>query len=139
MQGSAIPLRRQRLAWFIGVGWLIGLLAQVATRLWSGYMDVSPPQLLLGALLCGGAGAAVRGTLRGRRSVDGLLGGAGLAASIVAGYAALTAVLWNPAWSAGGADPWQGAVLEALVAMSVALVLGAACGLIGWRIAARRH
>ena len=44
MEKPAGPVRQQRLTWLIGVGWLIGLVAQVATRLWSGYMGVSPPQ-----------------------------------------------------------------------------------------------
>ncbi len=140
MQSVTVHAKPHRLVWLIGIGWLLGLAAQVATRFWSGYMDVSPPQLLLGALLCGASGAAAYRTSRGRRGpAEGALAGGALAASIVVGYAALAVLLWNPAWSEAGEQQWQGVVLEVSLAIAVALTLGAACGFVGWRLAARRN
>ena len=139
MHRLTLHASQRRLVWLIGAGWLLGLVAQIATRLWTARMDVLPPQGLLGALLCGAAGAAAWGTIRGRRPTAGLLAGAGLAGSIVVGYAALTALLWNPAWPDGTQEPWRGAVLEAALAVPVALALGAACGFVGWRLVARRR
>ncbi len=131
MRSVTVYAAPHRLVWLIGIGLLFGLAAQVATRFWSGYMEVSPPQLLLGALLCGASGAAAYRTPRGGRGpAAGAAAGGALAGSIVVGYAALAVLLWNPAWSA--------TVLEVSLALTVALTLGAACGFVGWRLAARR-
>ncbi len=121
----------------LACGWMLGLAAQVAVRLGTGFMDVAPPQMLLGLLLCGGSGALVRLGDRPHGPRRGALAGLAMLVSIMLGYAALTALLWNPAWSGSDGETTQSLLLEAPFWIGVPLVVGAAGGALGWYAADR--
>jgi drug/metabolite transporter (DMT)-like permease len=114
-------------------GWLLGLGAQVWTRQQTGYMDVVPPQILLGVLLCLGAGAAARIADRTRRTWRrGSLAGMAMLGSIIGGYLLLTVVMWNPVWSEEEGETWFSFLLEAWFWVGVPLAVGAGFGALGW-------
>lgn len=136
MLDERAQVQRRVLLVLVACGWFLGLAAQVAVRLGTGYMDVSPPQLLLGALLCAGAGALVHLGDTTRRPRHSALAGVAMIASIVLGYALLTALLWNPSWAGGGETP-QSLLLEAPIWIGVPLLAGAGCGALGWYAADR--
>jgi hypothetical protein len=126
----------------LGVGWLAGLVSQVMSRLQTGYMDVWPPQLLLGIGLIFGAGAAARLVEPVRRTWRrGAAGGTAIVASIVVGYAVLSVLLWNPAWTERAeeeGETWFSLLIEAPLWIGVALLTGAAFGALGWWVADRQ-
>jgi hypothetical protein len=123
----------------LAAGWLVGLVSQVMTRVNTGYMDVWPPQILLGILLIFGAGAVARMVDPVRRTWRrGSLAGIGMIAVIVAGYALLTVLLWNPMWSeADNGETWFSMLIEAPFWIGVPLLTGAVFGALGWRVADR--
>jgi hypothetical protein len=119
-------------------GWLLGLAVQVLTRQQTGYMDVFPPQILLGVLLCAGAGAAAR--LLGPAEQTwkrGALAGLAMLGSIIAGYIVLSIATWNPAWSEGEGETWFSFLLEAWFWIGVPLVVGSGFGALGSVLADR--
>jgi hypothetical protein len=114
----------------------MGLVSQVVTRFWTGYMDVLPPQMLLGAALCLGAGWLVRiNDPLASRPRHGALAGIGMVASIVAGYLVLIPILWNPVWAAGDGETWWSLLIEAPIWIGMPLLTGAVCGGLGWHLA----
>ena len=139
--GRAARSKRGALFGFLGAGWLLGLVIQVATRVQTGYMDVSPPQLLLGVLLCLGAGAAVRVVdPMARRARRGALAGRAMFGSIIVGYALLAVVLWNPAWTERAAqqgEGWYSTLLEVPFWIGIPLAVAAGLGVLGWHAAGR--
>jgi len=119
-------------------GWLLGLGSQVYTRQQTGYMDVFPPQILLGVLLCLGAGAAVRIADRTRRTWRrGSLAGIAMLGSMIGGYLLLTVLMWNPIWSEGEGETWFSFLVEAWFWIGVPLAVGAGFGALGWLTADR--
>ncbi len=137
MSSDRFHAQRGALAVLLAGGWMLGLAAQVAVRLWTGFMDVTPPQMLLGLLLCAGSGALVRLGDRTRGPRRGALAGVAMVASVILGYAVLTALLWKPAWSGGEGETPQTLLLEAPFWIGVPLVVAAACGALGWYAADR--
>jgi hypothetical protein len=120
-------------------GWLLGLASQVVTRQATGYMDIFPPQMLLGILLCVGAGAAARVVDPVRRTWRrGSLAGIAMIASIFVGYLILTTVLWNSSWSENDGETWWSLLIEAPFWIGVPTLIGAGFGALGWRLADRR-
>jgi hypothetical protein len=120
-------------------GWITGLVVQVGTRVTTGYMDVLPPQLALGVLLCLGAGAAARMLEPERRTARrGAIGGLAMLGSIVAGYTILTILAWNPDWGAGdGGETWFSLLIELPFWVGLPLLVGACFGALGWVAADR--
>ncbi len=138
MRTDRLWTTRLALLALLGAGWLLGLVIQMAIRVLTGYMDVVPPQLLLGVLLCFGAGAAARVLDPVRRGARrGALAGITMIASIVAGYVVLTILFWNPGWAQGGGETWHSALIEAPFWIGVPLVTGAGFGALGWCAADR--
>ena len=121
-------------------GWLLGLAGQVVTRQATGYMDVFPPQILLGVLLCVGAGAAARVLDPVRRTWKrGALAGIAMIASILVGYFILTAGLWNSEWSGQeSGETWFTLLIEAPFWIGLPTLTGGGFGALGWYLADRR-
>jgi len=116
-------------------GWLAGLLGQRQIALDTGYLDVSPPLLLLGCLLFVLAGMSARMLLPSRRRRTGALAGVGLLATILAGYAALIALyIERPALEEGG-ETWFSLLLESWFWLGVPVLVSAGLGAMGWWLA----
>jgi hypothetical protein len=140
MQGYPFgPRVRTALVLALAAGWLAGLGVQVLTRAWTGYMDIFPPQMILGALLCFGAGFAARALDRVRRSARrGAIAGVAMLGSILGGYAAMVAIWWNPTWNDdGGGETWFSMLIELPFWVGMPIVVGSICGAAGWMIADR--
>jgi len=127
------------LAALLAAGWLLGGAVQLATRQATGYMDVVPTQLLLTVLLLLGAGVAARLAYPARTARRGALAGIAMMLAIIAGYAVLTALLWNPVWAdqQGGGETWFSLLIEAPFWVGVPTLLSAGLGALGWVTADR--
>jgi hypothetical protein len=142
--GALMRLDRARatrlaLLGLLAVGWLLGLAIQWAIAVRTGYLDIFPPQMLLGVVLCLGAGAAERVLDPVRRNAKwGALAGIAMIVTIVVGYLVLVALLSEPSGAGEGGETWYTLLLEAPFWIGVPLVTGAACGALGWRVADRR-
>jgi hypothetical protein len=140
MQGYPFgPRVRTALVLALAAGWLAGLAMQIMTRAWSGYMDILPPQMILGVLLCFGAGSAARALDRVRGSAwRGAIAGVAMLGSIIAGYALMVAIAWNPIWNEGdGGETWFSLLIELPFWVGVPLVAGSTCGALGWIVVDR--
>jgi drug/metabolite transporter (DMT)-like permease len=139
MRNDRVRATRIALLGFLGAGWLLGLVSQVITRVQTGYVDVWPPQILLGVLLCLGAGAAARVVDPVRRTKKrGALAGIAMIASILVGYLLLTLLIWNPIWSEeSGGETWWSLLLEAPFWIGIPAAIGAGMGALGWYAADR--
>ncbi len=117
----------------LAAGWLVGLAVQVTTRLQTGYMDVMPLQIMLGILLCLGAGAAARVLDPVKHTWRrGAVAGLAMLGSILVGYLLLTALMWNPVWSEGEGETWFSLMIEASFWIGVPLAVGSGFGGAGW-------
>lgn len=129
---------RLALLGLLGAGWLLGLVIQGTTAVRTGYLDVYPPQLLLGVLLCLGAGAAARVIDPVRRTARrGAVAGIAMIVSIVVGYMLLVALFWDPSHAGESGETWYTLVLEAPFWVGVPLATGASFGALGWYAADR--
>jgi hypothetical protein len=142
--GALMRLDRARatrlaLLGLLAVGWLLGLAIQWAIAVRTGYLDIFPPQMLLGGVLCLGAGAAERVLDPVRRNAKrGALAGIAMIVTIVVGYLVLVALLSEPSGAGDGGETWLTLLLEAPFWIGVPLVTGAGCGALGWHAADRR-
>ncbi|MGD0247791.1 MAG: hypothetical protein ABSB75_01940, partial [Candidatus Limnocylindrales bacterium] len=126
MRNDRVRTTRIALLGFLGAGWLLGLVSQVITRVQTGSMDLWPPQILLGVLLCLGAGAAARVVDPVRRTKRrGALAGIAMIASIAVGYELLTVLMWNPGWSGQDGETWWSLLLEAPFSIGIPAAIGA--------------
>lgn len=122
----------------LAVGWLVGLAVQLVTRAATGYMDILPPQLILGLFLLAGAGAAIRLARPDSTPRAGAITGMAMLGSILIGYALVMALTWNPLWDEGeSGETWFTFLLEAWFWVGVPLVAAASLGWLGWRTADR--
>ena len=129
---------RLALLGLLAVGWLLGLAIQWAIAVRTGYLDIFPPQMLLGVLLCLGAGAAERVFERVRRTARrGALAGVAMLVSILAGYLVLAALYVDPGRAAESGETPISLLLEAPFWIGIPLVTSAASGLLGWHAADR--
>jgi hypothetical protein len=120
-------------------GWLLGLAIQWAIAAWSGYLDIFPPQMLLGVLLCVGAGATERVFERVRRNARrGALAGVAMLVSILLGYFVLVALYMDPGRATANGETPLSMLLEAPFSIGIPLATSAASGLLGWHAADRR-
>jgi len=114
-------------------GWLAGLVAQRAGVDATGYMDITPPLMLLGMGLCALGGALVRTiVVTGRRARDGVLGGIATLATIVAGYLVLMIAYWDRFDTSEGGETWWSLLLESWFWVGVPLVVSGILGGLGW-------
>jgi len=119
-------------------GWLLGLAIQWASMARTGYADIYPPQMLLGVLLCVGAGAAERLVERVRRTARrGAPAGVAMLVSILLGYFVLAALYVDPGLAAESGETPLSMLLEAPFWIGIPLVTSAAAGLLGWHAADR--
>jgi hypothetical protein len=118
----------------LAAGWLAGLLGQRQVGVETGYLDVSPPLLLLGCGLFVLAGMATRILLPSvRRRVAGAAAGVAVLVAIVAGYAIL-AVLYVHHEDTSG-ETWFSLLLESWFWVGVPLLVSSALGAAGWWLA----
>jgi hypothetical protein len=138
MHDGRVRAIRIALLGLLGAGWLLGLASQVMARVQTGYMDVWPPQILLGVLLCFGAGAAERIVDPVRRGMRrGAIAGMAIIAAIIVGYVLLTVLMWNPIWSGQDGETWWSLLIEAPFWIGVPAAIGAGFGALGWYVADR--
>ena len=122
----------------LAFGWLIGLLAQRSIVEGTGYLDVSPALLVLGAFLCALAGAAARiGAPAHRRLRVGAFAGIGMSVSIVVGYLGLALAYADRFTANAGGETWWTLLLESWFWIGIPLVVSAALGTLGWSVADR--
>lgn len=123
----------------LGIGWLIGLIGQRSIVEQTSYLDVSPPLLALGLVLCALAGAAARIGAPSLHQVRiGALAGIAMVITIVAGYAGLAVAYADRfAQNATDGETWWSLLLESWFWVGVPLVAGGTLGAIGWRVADR--
>jgi hypothetical protein len=122
----------------LAVGWLAGGLVQWILAANTGYGDIVPPLMLLGLLLCAGAGALLRlidagGTLRA-----GVLAGIAMAATLVAAYALLMFLALGPdRFVQGDGETWWSLLIELPFWLGIPTLISAAVGGLGWLTADR--
>lgn len=124
------------------MGWLVGFAVHGSAAAASGWGDVPPVTLLLGAILCAWAGVAAWFVAPRRRWRGGAVAGVLMFASFVLGNI-LIVVLWvDPAHFSEGGESWFSLVLESWFWVGVPLLVSASLGSAGWAAAdfvARPH
>lgn len=126
----------KRLDILLIVGWLVGLITQIAITIITSYGDVFPPQFLLALALCFGAGYRARQinpAIQGRR---GALHGAAMMGTIVLGYFVVAFVLMGPDTDTGG-ETWLSLLVEAPFWVGFPLSTASISGYLGYRLAGR--
>ena len=116
-------------------GWVAGLLGQRQGAIDTGYMDITPPLMVLGLslLFLGGATARI---LRpaSRRLRTGVLAGLAVLASMIAGYWVLALVYIDRPFGEQGGETWFSFLLESWFWIGVPLLLGSMLGAAGWMV-----
>jgi hypothetical protein len=123
----------------LAIGWLLGLFAQRSIVEQTNYLDVSPPLMALGLVLCALALVAARiGAPDHHQLRIGALAGIGMVLTIVVGYGGL-AVAYAERFSQNATDgeTWWSLLLESWFWVGVPLAAGGTLGAIGWRLADR--
>jgi hypothetical protein len=119
----------------LAVGWLIGLIGQRAIVEATGYMDVSPPLLLLAIVLCIGAGIASRLLVPYRTVRAGALAGVAMVAAVVVGYGALVFAYRDRFVGRDSGETLGSLLLESWFWVGIPIVIGALLGAGGWLVA----
>ena len=131
---------RQRVAGIglLAAGWLLGFAIHGSMAAATGWGDVSPVLMLLGALLCVVAGAVawLLAPLH-RRARVGALAGFLMFVSFVVGNA-LVVLLWvDPAHMAESGETWFSMLIELPLWLGIPTVISCGLGAVGWRLARR--
>jgi hypothetical protein len=119
----------------LGVGWLAGLFGQRAIVEATGYMDVSPPLLVLAIVLCFGAGVACRLLLPYRTARSGALAGVAMVVTVVVGYGSLVFAYRDRFVGRDSGETAWSLLLESWFWLGVPCVMGALLGAGGWLVA----
>jgi hypothetical protein len=132
------PAARAIIPGVLAAGWLVGLVGQRQIAVDTGYLDVSPPLLLLGLLLFLFAGMSARVLLPNvRRRAAGALAGVAVLAAILVGYGALILLYIDPSRFSEGGETWFSLLLESWFWIGVPLLLSSGLGAVGWWLADR--
>lgn len=117
-------------------GWVAGLLGQRQGAIDTGYMDITPPLMVLGLglLFLGGATARVLWPAS-RRLRTGVLAGLAVLASMIAGYWVLALRYIDRPFDEQGGETWFSFLLESWFWIGVPLLLGSMLGAAGWMVA----
>ena len=130
------PVARAIIPGVLAAGWLVGLLGQRQVAVDTGYLDVSPPLMLLGLLLFLFAGMSARVLLpHVRRRAAGALAGVAVLAAVLTGYLVLAVVYLDPSRLTDGGETWCSLLLESWFWLGIPLLVSAGLGAVGWWLA----
>lgn len=116
------------------VGWVGGGIWQWVQAAQTGYGDIFPPQMLLGVLLCAGAGALLRGIDPGGSIRGGAVAGIVMVVSLIVAYLLLMAAALGTERIFGGEDgeTWMSFLLELPFWLGIPALGAAGAGALGW-------
>ena len=132
------PATRALLLGILALGWLLGFALHGSAAAATGWGDVSPLLLLLGAALCALAGGFAWWLAPDhRRARTGALAGVLMFLSFVLGNV-LVVVLWvDPAHMAASGETWFSMLVELPFWLGLPIVVSIALGAAGWWVARR--